>query len=29
MGIDSEVWNSMMNTNITSLMFICKYFGTG
>lgn len=25
--IDTKVWNGMLNTNITSLMFTCKYFG--
>jgi gluconate 5-dehydrogenase len=25
--IDTTVWNGMLNTNITSLMFTCKYFG--
>lgn len=25
--IDTTVWNNMLNTNITSVMFICKYFG--
>ncbi len=25
--IDTNVWNGMLNTNITSLMFTCKYFG--
>ena len=24
--IDTKVWNGMLNTNITSLMFTCKYF---
>lgn len=25
--IDTKVWNGMLNTNITSVMFTCKYFG--
>lgn len=25
--IDTNVWNGMLNTNITSVMFTCKYFG--
>ena len=25
--IDTSVWQGMLNTNITSLMFTCKYFG--
>ncbi len=25
--IDTDVWNGMLNTNITSVMFTCKYFG--
>lgn len=25
--IDTSVWNAMLQTNITSVMFVCKYFG--
>ena len=25
--IDTKVWNAMLQTNITSVMFVCKYFG--
>jgi gluconate 5-dehydrogenase len=25
--IDTQVWNAMLTTNITSMMFTCKYFG--
>ena len=25
--IDSEVWNNIINTNINSVMYCCKYFG--